>query len=94
MAREFSRPLAFLAAAMLERTPYTLRDVAPDHFAANAVGVLAHGMARCVVAQQTDHLAAMAWASPERHQHAAVVGQQFLRVPVRRGTTALPEPNA
>ena len=47
------------------------------------VSILANGMPAGVVAQQASHLAGYGRGIAERHQHAAVVRQQFCGMPVR-----------
>ena len=85
MARDFRDRAAPSSRDTLEGTHVELRHVAPDHLAAHPVGVLAHGMPARVVPQQADHFARDGRRVAERHQHTAVVRQQFRGVPVGRG---------
>ena len=77
---------------LLERFHVQLRHPAPDHLAPQLVGVLAHRMTQGFVAQQSVHGDRDGRGIAERHEPAAILGQQFRRVPIRRRHHGVPRP--
>ena len=69
------------------------RHLGPDHLPSEQVGPLAHGVALGLVVQQVDDPFGQGGRVAERDQHAPVLGQQLLRVPVRRRDHGLARPD-
>ena len=84
-SKRLSRRRRHFQPGTLERTHVHLRHVAPDHLAADAVGVLANGVAAGIVPEQAGHFTRDGGCVAEWHQHTAVFRQQFGGVPVGRG---------
>ena len=75
---------ALRLAGPVERFQITISNPAPGHLPPREIGPLAHRVAADFVPQQSDQLARQRRAVAERHQDAASLGQQLLRVPIRR----------
>ncbi len=81
--------VAAFGAGAAEALHVALGNLRPDHLAPEQVGPLAHGVALGVVVQQADHLLGQRRRVAERNQHAALVGQHLLGIPVGGGDDRL-----
>src|SRR5580658_3667605 len=79
-----SRERRTLQSRRLKRVHIELCDIAPDHLTANPIGVLAHRMAARIVPQQANDFTGNSRGISEGNQDAAIVSQQFGRVPIWR----------
>src|SRR5260221_10984305 len=66
----------------------------PGHRSTARIGTLTHGLAPCLVGQQSRDLAADGSGVTERNQDAASVGEQLARVPIGCRDDRLAEPEA
>ncbi len=73
-----------VAARLPERCEIMMGRLAPDHPAACKVSPPAHRIEALLVVQQTAHRRRDGSTVAERHEHAAVPGQQLLGMPVGR----------
>ena len=94
MARNFRDRSAPCSRDAANERHILLCDVAPHHLAANAICVLAHGMAAVVVAKQTDHLASDGLGVPNGTSTPRSSANNSAACQYGVDTTALPEPNA
>src|SRR5688500_1626320 len=74
---------------LLERVHVKVRDMAPNHLAAEHVSLSAHRLPPRLVAEEAADLLGNRAGIAKRHKSATAVGQQFLGMPIGRGDDRL-----